>query len=353
MLRGVPFRTVPFLGEVMKKIRLMEVCGTHTMAIARSGIKRLLPEEVELISGPGCPVCVTPQSAIDKAVNVARIKDVIIVTFGDMLRVPGTEMSLDEARRRGADVRVVYSSLDAISIAEKSPEKRIVFMGVGFETTTPTVASVILGLRKRGIHNLFLLSNFKVLFPALSVIASSKRIRIDGFICPGHVSVITGTEPYRRFATRFKKPCVITGFEDADIIKGISRLVTLIKNNLLDKVEIEYKRAVRPSGNRRARDVIKKVFTCCDSEWRGLGLIKKSGLKLKKEYKPFDADAQFDINVPRPKAHKGCLCGEVLQGIRSPRDCRFFKKSCTPRRPIGPCMVSSEGTCAACYKYGD
>ena len=337
----------------MKKIRLMEVCGTHTMAIARSGIKRLLPEEVELISGPGCPVCVTSQSAIDKAVNIAGIKDVITVTFGDMLRVPGTKASLDEARRHGANVRVVYSSLDAIGIAEKNPKKRIVFIGVGFETTTPTVASVVLESKKRGIRNLFLLSNFKVLFPALSAIASSDRIRIDGFICPGHVSVITGTEPYRKFATRFKKPCVITGFDDADIIKGISRLVTLIKNNLLNKVEIEYKRAVRPNGNRKARDIIEKVFTCCDSEWRGLGVIKKSGLKLKKEYKAFDADAEFDIKLPRPKVHKGCLCGEVLQGIRSPKDCGLFKKSCTPRRPIGPCMVSSEGTCAACYKYGD
>ena len=323
------------------------------MAIARSGIKKLLPEEVELISGPGCPVCVTPQSAIDKAVKIARIKDVITVTFGDMFRVPGTEMSLDETRRDGADVRVVYSCLDAISIAEKNPEKRVVFMGVGFETTTPTVASVILESKKRDMRNFFLLSNFKVLFPALSAIASSKKIQIDGFICPGHVSVITGIEPYRKFAARFRRPCVITGFDDADIIKGISKLVTLIKNNLISKVEIEYKRAVKPGGNRKARDIIEKVFTCCDSEWRGLGVIKKSGLKLKKAYKAFDADIEFNIKVPKPKVHKGCLCGEVLQGIKSPKDCRLFKRSCIPQRPIGPCMVSSEGTCAAYYKYED
>lgn len=323
------------------------------MAIARSGIKKLLPEEVELISGPGCPVCVTPQSAIDKAVKIARIKDVITVTFGDMFRVPGTEMSLDETRRDGADVRVVYSCLDAISIAEKNPEKRVVFMGVGFETTTPTVASVILESKKRDMRNFFLLSNFKVLFPALSAIASSKKIQIDGFICPGHVSVITGIEPYRKFAARFRRPCVITGFDDADIIKGISKLVTLIKNNLISKVEIEYKRAVKPDGNKKARDIIEKVFTCCDSEWRGLGVIKKSGLKLKKAYKAFDADIEFNIKVPKPKVHKGCLCGEVLQGIKSPKDCRLFKRSCIPQRPIGPCMVSSEGTCAAYYKYED
>lgn len=323
------------------------------MAIARSGIKKLLPEEVELISGPGCPVCVTPQSAIDKAVKIARIKDVITVTFGDMFRVPGTEMSLDETRRDGADVRVVYSCLDAISIAEKNPEKRVVFMGVGFETTTPTVASVILESKKRDMRNFFLLSNFKVLFPALSAIASSKKIQIDGFICPGHVSVITGIEPYRKFTARFRKPCVITGFDDADIIKGISKLVTLIKNNLISKVEIEYKRAVKPDGNKKARDIIEKVFTCCDSEWRGLGVIKKSGLKLKKAYKAFDADIEFNIKVPKPKVHKGCLCGEVLQGIKSPKDCRLFKRSCIPQRPIGPCMVSSEGTCAAYYKYED
>jgi len=333
------------------KIKLMEVCGTHTMAIARSGIKKLLPSEIELISGPGCPVCVTAQTDIDRAIEIAGIEGIIMTTFGDMLRVPGTRKSLEEVKRDGADVRVLYSCLDALEIARDNPDKEIVFMGIGFETTSPTIASTILMAEKEDINNFSVLSNFKVLFPALAILASSTRTQVDGFICPGHVSVITGSLPYERIAKRYKKPCVITGFGDNDILKGIQRLVEKIKASSYN-VEIEYKRVVKREGNIEARQVLSSVFNTRDSEWRGIGIIKKSGLKIRSRYREFDAESKFKVNLAKPRQIKGCICGEVLQGIRSPKDCRLFKKGCTPRKPIGPCMVSSEGTCAAYYKYG-
>ena len=333
-----------------KTIKLMEVCGTHTMAIARSGIKKLLPAGVELISGPGCPVCVTAQEDIDKAVALAGIKGVTMVTFGDMLRVPGSVSSLEEAKRAGADVRIVYSSLDALAIAEEEPSRKVVFMGVGFETTSPTVAATILEAERRGLKNFFVISCFKQLFPALEAITTSKKMKIDGFICPGHVSVITGSHPYEEFVKEYQKPCVITGFEEADILKGIECLVRQVKRGI-SKVEIEYGRAVEKKGNEKAKHVLWSVFESKDADWRGLGKIKKSGLGLKGKYNRFDAEAEFKIKIGKPVEPKGCLCGEVLQGIKSPTDCGLFGKKCTPRRPVGPCMVSSEGTCAAYYKY--
>ncbi|MBN2096847.1 MAG: hydrogenase formation protein HypD [Candidatus Omnitrophica bacterium] len=332
------------------KIRLMEVCGTHTMAIAGFGIKKLLPKGVELISGPGCPVCVTHQQDIDRAIEIAKIKNVIMTTFGDMLRVPGSKGSLEQLKTAGADVRVVYSCLDALTIARDNPDKKIVFMGVGFETTSPTVAAAILEAKKRKIRNLLVLSNFKIIFPALKALAGSKKTHIDGFICPGHVSVITGSLPYEQIAKRYKKPCVITGFEEADIITGIKCLLTQIKERK-SRVEIAYKRAVQKKGNLKAQRVMFSVFTLNDAPWRGLGMIKRSGLSLRKEFTNFSAEEEFRVKVPRVKEPKGCLCAEVLQGIKSPRDCRLFKKRCTPQTPVGPCMVSSEGACAAHYKY--
>jgi len=333
------------------KIKLMEVCGTHTMAIAKAGIRELLPSSIELISGPGCPVCVTSQNDIDRAIEIARIKDVIMTTFGDMMRVPGTRGSLEEVKRRGPDVRVVYSCLDALHIARNNPGKSVVFMGIGFETTSPTVAETILQAKSQGIKNFFVLSDFKLIFPALFALAQSEKIRIDGFICPGHVSVITGSRPYEKLAKRYKKPCVITGFDEIDIIKGIKRLIGQIRTRTY-KVEIEYKRAVKKEGNIKARRILDSVFTVCDSEWRGLGAIKRSGLKLRKEFKDFSAEKEFKIKLPKAVAPKGCICGELLQGISSPSECELFKKVCTPQNPVGPCMVSSEGTCAAFYRYG-
>lgn len=329
----------------------MEVCGTHTMAIARSGIKKVLPKEIELISGPGCPVCVTSQEDIDRAIIIAELDGVIMTTFGDMMRVPGTTGSLEEARTDGADVRIVYSCLDALEIAEDNPEKKVVFMGVGFETTSPTVASAVIEAKKRGINNFYVIANFKLVFPALDIIAGSSKVKVDGFICPGHVSVITGSLPYRRIAEDFGKPCVIMGFEDADIIKGIKSLVEQI-NSGQSRVEIEYKRAVNEKGNVKANRVLNEVFEPGDADWRGIGRIRKSGLKFRKEYASFDAGKKFRVKVPKSRTPEGCVCGEVLQGIKSPSDCKLFGKKCTPMKPVGPCMVSSEGTCAAYYKYG-
>lgn len=335
----------------MRKIKLMEVCGTHTMAIAKAGIKGLLPDSIELVSGPGCPVCVTSQRDIDRAIEVSRIKGVIMATFGDMVRVPGTAGSLEDMKTQGYDVRVVYSCLDALNIAKNNPGKKVVFMGVGFETTSPTVASTILETKKQNIRNFFILSNFKIIFPALEAIAGSRDLAIDGFMCPGHVSVITGSAPYEKIAKRHKKPCVITGFDTIDILKGIEQLINQIKNRK-HNVEIEYKRAVNKDGNKIARKILESVFEVSDSRWRGLGVIKKSGLKLRKEYRMFDGEREFKVKVPKAQENRGCICGEVIQGIKSPRDCKLFKNTCTPQSPIGPCMVSSEGTCAACYKYG-
>ncbi len=335
----------------MKKINLMEVCGTHTMAIARSGLKKLLPKGVELISGPGCPVCVTPQEDIDRAVKIARREDVIMTTFGDMMRVPGASGSLEDAARDGADVRVVFSPMDSLETAEKHPGKKVVFMGVGFETTSPTVAATVIEARKRKLKNYFVIPGFKLLFPALELLAGSEKLKIDGFICPGHVSVITGSVPYREVADKYRVPCVITGFEDADILKGISRLLRQISAGK-SGVEIEYRRAVTEKGNPRARRLLDEVFRPADSAWRGLGNIRSSGLRFRKEYSSFDAEKAFNIKVARSVIPKGCICGDILQGYRFPKDCKLFGKKCTPENPIGPCMVSSEGACAAVYKYG-
>ena len=321
------------------------------MAIAKAGIRNVLPENIELISGPGCPVCVTAQGDIDMAIKIAKIKDVIMTTFGDMMRVPGSVSSFDKIRGSGHDIRVVYSCLDALDIALQNPGKRVIFMGVGFETTTPTIAATILKAKKQRIRNFFVLSNFKLVFPALEAIARSKKIKIDGFICPGHVSVITGSIPYEKIAKRFKIPCVITGFEEKDILRGIKRLVEQIMKHRAC-VEIEYNRAVQRSGNKVAKKIMDEVFSVKDARWRGLGLIRKSGLKINRKYSLFDAEKQFKIRVSSVKEPRGCICGEVLQGIKYPFDCKLFKKSCNLQNPVGPCMVSSEGTCAAYYKYG-
>ncbi|MBN1405234.1 MAG: hydrogenase formation protein HypD [Candidatus Omnitrophica bacterium] len=335
----------------MNKIKLMEVCGTHTMAIAKSGIKAILPESVELVSGPGCPVCVTSQSDIDKAIAVSGIKDVIIATFGDMMRVPGEKESLAQAKSRGKDIRMVYSCMDALSIAKDNPKKRIVFIGVGFETTSPTVAATIMEAKRQKINNFFVLSCFKLIPPALYAVSNSDKVKIDGFICPGHVSVIIGTGPYEKFAACCKKPCVIAGFEDTDILVSIKRLVEMIKARSY-KAEIEYKRAVTKNGNTKARKILASVFDVAPGQWRGIGIIEKSALKINKRYASFDAEKEFDIKISATLPKKGCMCGEVIQGIIYPNECKLFKRTCTPRNPKGPCMVSSEGACAAYYRYG-
>lgn len=335
---------------VKQDISLMEVCGTHTMAIAKSGIRELVPPNLKLLSGPGCPVCVTAQGDIDSFIALAGNPAITLLTFGDMMRVPGTITSLAEERSRGADVRVVYSPLDAVQMAADNPGREMVFIGIGFETTAPTVAVSIEEARRRGLSNYSVLSLHKVVPPALEVIFSDPEIKVDGLICPGHVSAVIGLEPYEILVERYKKPCVVTGFDTLDILEGIVMLTRQLQNGNA-RAEIQYKRVVKKEGNLVARDALDRVFTPADARWRGLGTIPGSGLKLNSEYSKYDARAKFQVPDFEDKPIKGCACGEVLSGKITPRECLLFGRACTPLQPIGPCMVSHEGACAAYYRY--
>jgi hydrogenase expression/formation protein HypD len=329
----------------------MEVCGTHTMAIFRSGIKQLLPKNLNLISGPGCPVCVTSQADIDRMLALARIKDMIITTFGDMLKVPGTKSSLEKERGRGSDIRTVYSPLDALDIASSNKNKEVVFLAVGFETTSPAVASVVSDARVKKIKNFSIYSSQKIIPPAMQALLQAQEIKLDGFICPGHVSTIIGSSSYEFICRDYKIPCVISGFEPVDILETLLMLLKQIKQKKAF-VEIQYKRAVKPQGNILAQKILQEVFRESDTQWRGLGTIPKSGYKLNPDYQGFDAEKKFDLKVIVSQEDKNCLCPEVLRGVRTPSDCKLFAKVCNPENPYGPCMVSSEGTCSAWYKYG-
>ncbi|HOU36614.1 MAG TPA: hydrogenase formation protein HypD [Candidatus Omnitrophota bacterium] len=333
-----------------RKTNLMEVCGTHTMAIFRSGIRRILPASVNLISGPGCPVCVTSQSDIDRMLYLAGRKDTIITTFGDMLKVPGTESSLEKKHASGADIRIVYSPLDALAIAEANPRKKIVFLAVGFETTAPIIASVISDAAEKKISNFFVYCCHKTIPAAMKALLETREIRIDGFLCPGHVSSIIGSRAYEFIARDFNVPCAISGFEPTDILETILMLIRQKKDGRAC-VEIQYKRAVQEQGNVKAKEMMDRVFEPSDGDWRGLGVIHDSGLKIRKAYRFFDATAEFRIPALQAKEPRGCACAEVLRGIKTPRQCGLFAKTCTPETPFGPCMVSTEGTCAAWFKY--
>jgi len=358
------YRSPEFIGTISKKIQelaekiphpinLMEVCGTHTMTIGKFGIRQILPENIKLISGPGCPVCVTPDSYIDKAITLSRKKNVIITTFGDMMKVPGSYSSIEKEKSAGMDIRVVYSPLEAVDIAEKNPEKKIVFLGIGFETTAPAVGLAIKKAHYEKTGNFYVLSGHKLIPPAMEILMRDREVNIDGFICPGHVSAITGSIPYFSISRKYRVPCVITGFEPADILESILILTKKIVENRKTDVEIQYKRVVREGGNIKARKVLEEVFDIVDSEWRGLGVIRKSGLAIKEKYRDIDADFQFSIRVKKTKKRCGCICGDILKGKKIPPDCRMFGKLCTPENPLGPCMVSSEGSCAAYYRYGN
>jgi hydrogenase expression/formation protein HypD len=328
----------------------MEVCGSHTMSIFRNGIKTLLPGRIKLVSGPGCPVCVTPVSYIDYAIALSRFPRVIITTFGDMLRVPGSENSLDEERGEGSEVKVVYSPLDAVKLAGENPDKEIVFLGIGFETTAPTIAASIIEAKKRGLSNFSVLSAHKTMPRALRALVTSGEIGLDGFILPAHVTTIIGLPPYFFLARDFKLSAVVAGFEPLDILEGIWML---IKQRIEGRAEVEnqYRRVVRHEGNKRAQELIYQVFEPASAEWRGLGVIPGSGLRIRERYRSFDAERRFDIDLPPSKDNPACLCGEVIKGTAVPTDCPLYGESCRPEHPIGPCMVSSEGTCAAYYKY--
>jgi len=333
-----------------KPIKLMEVCGTHTVTIYRNGIKDLLPDHITLVSGPGCPVCVTSIEGIDRAIALAQEKEIAIGTFGDLLRVPGSETSLLQQRAEGADIRVVYSAYDALHLAQQNENRQVVFLGVGFEATAPTIAAVIQRAKEARIDNFTVLSMHKVLPPALKALVQSPELEIDGFICPGHVSTIIGTEPYVPLAHDFGVPCVIAGFEPLDVLQAIAMLVRQIENGEA-KVETQYRRAVSPQGNPKARAVLEEVFEPCDSVWRGLGSLPGSGLNVVPPYSDFDAERRFDISPVNGREPPGCLCGDILRGLKQPPDCSLFRTACTPESPVGACMVSSEGTCAAYYKY--
>jgi len=331
-----------------KSVNLMEVCGTHTVSIFRNGIRNILPDNIHLLSGPGCPVCVTPIHNIDKIVAFSREKDFIVTTFGDMIRVPGSTSSLEKEKADGADIRMVYSALDALNIAHNNPKKNIVFMGAGFETTSPTIASTVLMAQKEKLNNFSVLSVAKIMPPAMQALMEG-NVNIDGFICPGHVSAIIGSKPYNFIAEEFNTPCVICGFEPLDILHGIYMLLEQLEKGKAE-VEIQYKRAVKPQGNKIAQQKLNQVFYKIDSNWRGIGVIKKSGLDLRPEFQQFNAN-RFNISVEKSRENPGCRCGEVLKGLIDPTECPLFGKVCTPENPKGACMVSSEGTCAAYYKY--
>ncbi len=335
-----------------RTLRFMEVCGTHTVSIFRSGLRSALPPQINLLSGPGCPVCVTAQQDIDKAVELARQPNTILVTYGDMVKVPGTRSNLQAERSKGADLRVVYSPSDALTIAQTFPTKKVVFLGIGFETTTPPIALVIKEAYRAKIDNLFVLSVHKVIPPPLKALLDSGEAAIDGFLLPGHVSAIIGSQPYRFLSSDYKLPAVISGFEPLDILQSIHMLIEQISNSRAE-VEIQYRRVVREEGNVRAQEVVGEVFEPASVAWRGMGEIPASGLKLREPYSRFDAEKAFDLDVSYSREPAACSCGEMLRGVKSPYECKLFAKVCTPDHPAGPCMVSSEGTCSVYYQYGD
>jgi hydrogenase expression/formation protein HypD len=327
---------------------LMEVCGTHTVAIARHGLRECLPDGARLISGPGCPVCVTPQDQIDLFIALGGLEGVTLATFGDMVRVPGTDKSLEEARAEGVDLLIVYSPMDAVEAAARRPEEQVVFFGIGFETTAPAVALAILEAQRRGLENFSVLCAHKLIPPAMMALLESE-VRVDGFICPGHVSVIIGGEAYRPVAER-GKPCVVTGFEAADVLAAVRMLLLQLRDGR-SEVELEYTRAVRPEGNPKAQELLRQVFRVSDARWRGLGTIPRSGYELAEEFAAFDAERRFEVEPPESREPAGCRCGDVLRGAIEPPECPLFGTSCTPRKPVGSCMVSTEGACQAHYRY--
>lgn len=333
----------------VKDIVLMEVCGGHTMAIHRFGLNSLLPSNIHLISGPGCPVCVSSQHFIDKALAYSKIQGVILTTYGDLIRVPGSVTSLEKERAAGSDIRIVYSALESLDIAKNNPDKKVIFLGIGFETTAPATAATIIQAKKEQIRNFFVLSAHKVMPPVMKALVE-EGVKIDGFIAPGHVTAITGTSIYEELASVYHLGVVVTGFEPADLMHAVLMLTTQIESDN-QKVEVQYQRVVNTQGNIIAQKLLEEVFFLDDDTWRGLGIIPKSGLRIREEFSSFDAEKNFAVNVPESTEPKGCICGQILRGLKTPLNCPLFAKKCTPSDPVGACMVSGEGTCATYYKY--
>lgn len=337
-----------------RPVKIMEVCGTHTVSIAKNGLRGVMPEWITLLSGPGCPVCVTANADIDTAIAIARRPDTIVTTFGDMMKVPGSYSSLTREKADGRDVRIVYSPLDAISLAEQNPDKQVVFVAVGFETTVPLIAASILRAQAEGIENFSVFSSHKTVPAALGALVNDPEVQVDAFILPGHVSTIIGMEPYRFLAEEYEVPGVIAGFEPLDMLQAIYMIVKQLKDGR-SEIEIAYRRGVEPQGNEHAREMVDRVFEPIDADWRGIGVIPGTGLGIRDEFAHYDATRRFalELDIPEPKEIKGCQCGDVLRGIVLPFECKLFNHGCTPEHPIGPCMVSSEGSCAAYYRYTD
>ncbi len=335
-----------------RPLRLMEVCGTHTVSIFRAGLRQLLPDGIELVSGPGCPVCVTPDGYMDGAIAYGAMEDVIVATFGDMLKVPGSSSSLSEVMARGGDVRIVYSPLDALALAKEHPEKSVVFLAVGFETTAPTAAAAVLTAEREGLDNFFLLPAQKLVPPAIRTLLADEEARIDGFLLPGHVAVVIGSEAFSFLPEEYGLPGVVTGFSPTELLRGIYRLVRQAAEGAA-RIENEYRSVVRQSGNPAARAMMDLVYEPETADWRGLGTIPDSGLRLREAYRRFDFSVVRPLTLPpAPPKKSGCRCGEVLRGKILPKACGLFGKACVPEHAAGPCMVSAEGVCAAWYKYG-
>jgi len=332
-----------------KEIVLMEVCGGHTWAIQKFGIPSLLPENIKLLSGPGCPVCVTGKNFIDQAVAYSRLNDVIITTYGDLVKVPGSSSTLYIEKSKGANIRIVYSILDALRIAKESPSKKVIFLGIGFETTAPSSAVGVLNADKDNLTNFFIFSSHKIIPPAMGALIS-EGMKINGYIAPGHVSTITGSHIYEGIPEKYRVGCVISGFEPVDILQSIYMLVKQFEENRFC-VEIQYKRAVKPEGNIKAKEIMNEVLTLKDDWWRGLGTIKNSGLGINEKYSRFDAEKIFNVNVEETKEVEGCICGEILKGLKTPKQCKLFATVCTTTNPVGACMVSHEGACNAYYRF--
>lgn len=337
--------------ELELPVKFMEVCGTHTMAIYQYGLRSLLPDNVRLVSGPGCPVCVTPIGYVDKALACAADPANTVATFGDMLRVPGSCSSLMAERARGADVRIVYSPLDAVSLAADNPGQRVVFLGVGFETTAPAIAASILRAQTLGLANYCVLASHKTMPLPMELLTADPELAISGYLCPAHVSTVIGGMAYQPLAEKYRIPCVVTGFEPADVMHGIEMLLAQRLAGE-SRVEIQYSRAVSWDGNPNARQILSHVFEPCDAVWRGLGMLPGSGLSIRPEFAAFDAEKILGITIAEEIENTACRCGEILKGKLIPQECPLFGSTCTPEAPVGACMVSSEGTCAAAYKYG-
>ena len=335
-----------------RPIKIMEICGGHTHAIFKSGLESLLPEAIELVHGPGCPVCIMPRGKLDEAIAIAQNPDVILTTFGDAMRVPGSKQNLLQAKALGADIRLVYSPLDSLKIAKANSDKAIVFFGIGFETTAPSTALTVLQAEKEGIKNFSLFCNHVRVVPAMEALLENPDLQLDGFVGPGHVSMVIGTEPYEIIAEKYHKPLVVAGFEPLDVLQALWMVLQQLAEGRCE-IENQYTRLVQNSGNAIALNAMNQVFKVREQfEWRGLGDIPQSGLKMRPEYADFDAEVKFPVSYQPVADHKACQCGEILKGVLKPWQCKVFGTACTPENPIGACMVSSEGACAAYYKYG-